>query len=136
MRRVALDVMGELTAYQPYLAGGAWNGTASRASAIDIDLFTDESKALELWLLNRGVAYSSGERSHFIKALQTRVPVLEFEWHEYRVRLSVFTEADARHALKAGAAGLAERGTAAQVGALVQIDENESTLQSFLGSIR
>lgn len=136
MRRVALDVMAELKAYQPYLAGGAWNGTASRASAIDIDLFTDESKALELWLLNRGVAYSTGERSHFIKALQARVPVLEFDLREYRVRVSVFAGADARHALKAGAMGQAERGTAAQVGALVRTEENESPLQGFLAAIR
>ncbi len=136
MRRVALEIMRELTAYKPYLAGSAWNGTASRASAIDVDLFTDESKSLELWLLNRGVAYSTGERAHFIKALQARIPLLEFDLHEYRVRLSVFAETDARHALKPGAMGQAERGATAQVGALVRAAENESTLQGFLRAIR
>ncbi len=136
MRRVALEVMGELTVHQPYLAGGVWSGTASRASAIDIDLFTDESKSLQLWLLNRGVAYSTAERPHFIKALQARIPVLEFDWHDYRVRLSVFAETDARHALKAGVAGQGDRGTAAQVGALVQAAQGEATLNGFLAAIR
>lgn len=136
MRRVAVEIMGGLTAYKPYLAGGVWNGTASRASAIDIDLFTDELKSLELLLLNRDVTYSTGERPHFIKALQARIPVLEFDLHDYRARLSVFAETDARHALKAGAAGQVERGTADQVRALVQSAENETTLQGFLAAIR
>lgn len=136
MRQVALEVMRELTAYQPYLAGAVWNGTATRAAAIDIDLFTDDLKSLELWLLNRGVAYSTSERPHFIKALHARIPVLRFELHDYSVRLAVFAEADARHALKAGAAGHAERGTAEQIDALAQTENNETALQGFLATIR
>lgn len=136
MRRVALEVMRELAAYRPYLAGAAWNGTATRAAAIDIDLFTDEPKALELGLLNRGLVYSTGMRAHFIKALQTRVPLLEFDRDEYRVRLAVFAVTDERHALKPGASGNPERGTADRVLALLQIEENETTTRRFLAAIR
>jgi len=136
MRRVALEVMRELASYRPYLAGAAWNGTATRAAAIDIDLFTDDLKALELGLLNRSLAYSTGMRAHFIKALQTRVPSLEFNRDEYRVRLAVFAATEERHAMKPGTSGHAEHGTAAQVLALAQAEENETTTRRFLAAIR
>ena len=137
LKEVLQDCIDE-PIFKPFrLVGGtALSLQLGHRMSVDIDLFTDESKALELWLLNRGVAYSTGERSHFIKALQARVPVLEFDLREYRVRVSVFAGADARHALKAGAMGQAERGTAAQVGALVRTEENESPLQGFLAAIR
>lgn len=134
MRRVALALMEEFSAFRPCLAGATWNGTATRGGAIDIDLFTDEQKPLELLMINRGSPFTTIDRPHFNKSLHWRVPVFRFTADGYDVRLSVFGRADERQAFKADAYGQAERGTPADVRAL--LDPQDDPVARFLGSIR
>lgn len=57
LRRVALGWMERLASFRPHLAGAAWRGTATRHSAVHIDLYCDDSKAAGIALLNLGVAH-------------------------------------------------------------------------------
>lgn len=57
LRRVALRWMERLAEFRPHLAGAVWRGTATRLSAVHIDLYADDSKSPEIALLNLGIGY-------------------------------------------------------------------------------
>jgi len=61
LRQVALRWMGRLAEYRPHLSGAVWRGTATRLSAVHIDLYCDDPKAAEITLINAGVDYDSGD---------------------------------------------------------------------------
>jgi hypothetical protein len=46
-----------LREFNPYLTGGALDGTAGRYSAAEIELFADSSKDVEIALLSHGISY-------------------------------------------------------------------------------
>ena len=60
LREVALRWMGRLADYRPHLSGAVWRGTATKQSAVHIDLYCDDPKAAEITLINAGVDYDSG----------------------------------------------------------------------------
>jgi hypothetical protein len=55
LREVAMGWMQRLAEFRPHLSGAVWRGTATRESAVHIDLYCDDSKAAEIALLNAGV---------------------------------------------------------------------------------
>jgi hypothetical protein len=55
LREVALGWMQRMAEFRPHLNGAVWRGTATRESAVHIDLYCDDSKAAEIALLNMGV---------------------------------------------------------------------------------
>lgn len=57
LRRLALAWMERLAEFRPYLAGAVWRGTATRRSAVQIELYCDDPKSAEIALLNRQVDY-------------------------------------------------------------------------------
>jgi hypothetical protein len=57
LREVAAQWMSRLAEFRPYLGGAVWRGTATRLSAVHIDLYCDDAKAAEIALLNLGVDY-------------------------------------------------------------------------------
>jgi hypothetical protein len=63
LRHLALHWLQRLTEFRPHLSGAVWRGTATRLSAIHIDLYADDSKAPEIALINLGIAYDTGEHS-------------------------------------------------------------------------
>lgn len=56
-REEALRWLRELVAFEPRLVGGVASGWATAHSDIRIELVADDSKAVELALINRGIAY-------------------------------------------------------------------------------
>ncbi|MBL8328144.1 MAG: hypothetical protein JNJ71_04765 [Rubrivivax sp.] len=56
LREVALQWMQRLAAFHPHLAGAVWRGTATRLSAVLIDLYCDDPKMAPIELLNLGIA--------------------------------------------------------------------------------
>lgn len=55
MRQTALDLLDLLADFHPYLTGSVLDGTAGEHSRIDILLFADSAKEVEIFLLNRGI---------------------------------------------------------------------------------
>ena len=55
MRHSALDLLELLADFKPYLTGSVLDGTAGEHSRIDILLFADSAKEVEIFLLNRGI---------------------------------------------------------------------------------
>jgi hypothetical protein len=136
LRRIALTVMRDLEPYRPLLAGSVWNGTAPRGAAIEIDVFTDEGKLLELSLINRGIAFTTLERPHFSRTVTVRVPVLKFAVEDVEVALAVYNRADLRQAMNAGIGAHAVRGNTAELAALVSADVDQDDMDRFLAAIR
>lgn len=88
MRETALDVMEQLAGFRPYLTGPVLDGTAGRFSAIDIDLYADSAKDVEISLLNSNIQFDSREpRQHGPESPET---LLDLSWNDYPVRLAVF----------------------------------------------
>jgi hypothetical protein len=60
LRETALQWMERLAALRPHLGGAAWRGTATRHSALHIDLYCDDPKVAEIELLNQGLDFDTG----------------------------------------------------------------------------
>ena len=60
LRDLAAAWMDRLAAHRPHLAGAVWRGTATRRSAILLDLYCDDPKGTEIDLINQGIDYDVG----------------------------------------------------------------------------
>lgn len=60
LRKLALQWMQRLAAFEPLLAGGVWRGTANRLSDLHLLLYSDDPKAPEIALLNLGQSPEPG----------------------------------------------------------------------------
>lgn len=70
MRHTALELLELLHDFNPFLTGSVLDGTAGEHSNIDILLFADSAKEVEIFLLNRGVDVSHVEpRSDKVEAV-------------------------------------------------------------------
>jgi hypothetical protein len=61
LRHLALRWMKRLVGLRPHLAGAVWRGTATRRSAVLIDLYADDAKAVEIQLINLGLDYDADD---------------------------------------------------------------------------
>lgn len=61
LREEALTTMRLLAEFHPYLTGSVLNGTAYRLSDINLMLFSDDAKAVLLFLLKEKIAFEDGE---------------------------------------------------------------------------
>ena len=75
MRHTALELLDLLAEFHPYLTGSVLDGTAGEHSKIDILLFADSAKEVEIFLLNRGIdvrhVESRNERVEAVLLIQT-----------------------------------------------------------------
>lgn len=76
-RLAALETLELLAAFRPYLTGSVLEGTAGEHSAIDILLFADSAKEVEIFLLNRDISFEHAEprneRAEAVLILETEV---------------------------------------------------------------
>jgi len=105
LRERALEAMRLLSQFHPYLAGAVLTGTAGRYSDIDLQLFTDDSKEVGLFLLNHNIPYDISNLRHFAGDRVRAVPVLKLEWQGVPVNLAIYTSKDERGTLKATLTG-------------------------------
>ncbi|MEJ5210436.1 MAG: hypothetical protein WHV61_03270 [Burkholderiales bacterium] len=64
LRLQACAVMRLMERFNPHLTGSVLTGTAARHSDINLMLFTDSDKDVELFLLNAGLPYQRGEKRY------------------------------------------------------------------------
>jgi hypothetical protein len=64
LRQTALELLQLLGDFHPYLTGSVLEGTAGEHSNIDILLFADSAKDVEIFLLNHGLRYEHAEPRH------------------------------------------------------------------------
>ena len=105
LRSQALQAMRLLEPFRPYLSGPVLKGTAGRYSDIDLQLFTDDGKAVEIFLLNRTIPYEATQQRRFAGDRERAVSVLKLDWEGVPLNVAVYSANDERGTLKTTPAG-------------------------------
>ena len=63
LRRIALAVMNNFLAFNPYLVGSVLNGNPGPHSDINIHIFSDQQKEFEMTLVNLGIDFASQSKA-------------------------------------------------------------------------
>jgi hypothetical protein len=122
LRSLALEAMRELERFNPYLTGPVLAGTAGPYAAIELQLFPESSKEVELFLIDRNLRYDASDARRYTGDRARAVAMITLDWQGVPLRLSVFDPRDERSALKTTPAGrVAQRAGIAEVRALVDI---------------
>jgi hypothetical protein len=88
LRKSALDTMEFLADFRPYLTGAVLDGTAGRYAEIEIELFADSAKDVEIFLLSHDISYEIASNRHQgPDAPETR---LRFDWADAGILLSIY----------------------------------------------
>lgn len=123
LREIALDAMKALEQFNPYLTGPVLKGIAGPYAPIELQLFPDSVKEVEIFLLDRNLAYETQEGRRYAGDRAHAVSVLSLHWRGAPLKLSIFDPRDERIALKTSQAGrVMDRAGIAEVGALVRND--------------
>lgn len=121
LREIALDAMRTLERFNPYLTGPVLKGIAGPYAEIELQLFPDSVKDVEIFLLDRNIAYTTYEGKRYAGDRAHAMSVLVLAWRGVPLRLSIFDPRDERLALKTSQAGrVADRAGIAEVGALLR----------------
>jgi hypothetical protein len=118
-RRAAAELMTRLAEFSPYLTGAVWKGICADHAPVHLQLFHDNPKDVEIWLLNEGVQFDVHDLPHFRRP-QDGVEALALQWRGEPVLLSLYQPDDLRGALKRSATGAAERGDLAALRRLME----------------
>jgi len=105
LRSQALAAMEELADFRPYLTGPVLAGTAGRYADIDLQVFADSGKDLEIFLLNRNIPYQTSESRRYSGNQERSVSVLSMDWEGTPVRVAVYWPEDERRSVKTSPSG-------------------------------
>jgi hypothetical protein len=121
LREIALDAMRALERFSPYLTGPVLKGIAGPYAEIELQLFPDSVKEVEIFLLDRNIPYATHEGRRYAGDRAHAVSVLVLAWQGVPLRLSIFDQRDERVALKSSQAGrVMDRAGIAEVGELLR----------------
>ena len=96
LREVAVKVMREFEAFRPALVGSVLSGTAGQFSDVNLHLFTDDPKALTLFLLNKRYRFEDGSKRVRCSDGWVEVPQVRLEFEDITVTLTVLDRDDER----------------------------------------
>jgi hypothetical protein len=121
LRRIALQAMDALERFSPYLTGPVLAGLAGPYAEIDLQLFPESTKDVELYLLDLDIPYEATDERRYTGDRARAVAVISLDWQGVPLRLAVFDPRDERSALKTTPAGrVAARAGIAEVRTLVE----------------
>lgn len=88
MRQAAVEVMRLFAPLEPYLTGTVLEGTAGAFSEVELDVYTDSAKEVEIFMLNLDMEYEHEE----VRKSGHNSPeaVLAFDWHGVPFKLAIF----------------------------------------------
>ena len=120
LRRIALDAMQALEQFTPYLTGPVLRGIAGPYAEIELQLFPESTKEVEMYLLDQKIPYATFEARRFSGDRAQPVSVLSLTWGGAPLKLLVFDPRAERLALKTSQAGrVMDRAGISEVGALL-----------------
>lgn len=121
LREQALELMHGLAEFNPHLAGSVLSGIAGPYATIQLQLYTDNVKAVELFLIDRGMSYRSGESRLFLGGEMRAVPVFTIDNDGVEAELTVLETRDLRAPVRATPEGrIIERAKTAIVETLLE----------------
>jgi hypothetical protein len=105
LRFLAVEIMSEFLQFYPRLTGPVLNGSAGKFSDIELHLFAESSKQVELDLLNRGLRYQTAEKCFYAGEMPVEAVEFSFEREAVTVRLAVLALREQRTRLKKSLGG-------------------------------
>ncbi len=105
LRRFALEIMGELEQFNPYLTGSVLSGNAGKYAGIHLHLFIDNAKSVEHYLLDRKFNFRAGATRLYVGDTALDVPMLSFDRAGIDIHLILLTSRELRSQLKSSAEG-------------------------------
>ena len=96
LREVAVKVMREFDQFRPALVGSVLSGTAGMHSDVNLHLFTDDPKALTLFLLNRRYRFEESTRSLSRGGRMEPFPQISLDVEDVTVTMTVLDRDDER----------------------------------------
>ena len=116
LRETALRAMRELARFNPHLTGSVLSGSAGKYADIRLQLFADSPKAVELYLMGRGIPYRSAQSRLYCGSEPLTVPVYTVEDDGIEIELAVLSARELRGPLKTSPEGKSiERAKLAEV---------------------
>jgi hypothetical protein len=105
LRQLALEIMRELAAFDPYLIGPVLRGSAGRYADIQMLLFCDSDKKVEHYLLDRDIRFQTAETRLYAGDMLVIAPVLIVNRKDCDVHLTLLTRRELRLPLRTRRAG-------------------------------
>ena len=105
LRQRAREMMDLLTRFNPHLSGAVLSGSAVKYSDIDLLLFTDSMKDVEMFLLDRQIAYRSSERRVRIGDESRNVPSFNISTEDADFEVTVLATRDLRARIRSSPEG-------------------------------
>lgn len=105
LREQAVRAMRELSAFDPHLTGSVLSGMAGPYAVIHLQLFTDNAKAVELFLIDRKMPYKTGQSRLYAGHEPRVLPVFSIVVGGADIELTVFDSRDLRAPVRATAEG-------------------------------
>ena len=125
LRQLAVEMMGELAQFNPYLTGAVLNGTANEHSDIYLHLFVDSPKDVEIFLFNKNVQFELSS-SPSLKSGGNNDPVetVSFMYKKEGIHLTLYETDDLRGSIRAASGKRAERADLNAVRMLINQEED------------
>ena len=105
LREQAIRAMRELAAFDPHLTGSVLSGIAGPYAVIHLQLFTDNVKAVELFLIDRKMPYKTSQSRLYAGHEPRVLPVFSISVDGTDIELTVFDSRDLRAPVRATAEG-------------------------------
>jgi hypothetical protein len=96
LREKAVRVMRELAQFRPYLTGSVLNGNAGKYADINLQLFTDNDKAVELYFIEHRIPYRAAQTRIFSGEESRIVPVYTVDDEGVDIEITVLTARELR----------------------------------------
>jgi hypothetical protein len=105
LRETAVRAMRELARFNPYLTGSVLNGNAGKYADVNLQLFTDNEKAVELYLIDRRIPYKSAQSRLYSGEEMRTVPVYTLSDRGTDIELTVLSTLDLHGPLRTSPEG-------------------------------
>src|SRR3954463_9516017 len=99
LRRIALDAMRALESFSPYLTGPVLTGAAGPYAEIELQLFPDSAKDVEIFLLDRNIPFTTHEARRYSGDQPRAVSLISLLWRGVPLRLAILDPRDERLSL-------------------------------------
>ena len=105
LRETALRAMRALSRFNPHLTGSVLSGNAGKYADINLQLFTDDAKAVELYLIDRGIPYQAAQSRLQAGGESLTVPVYNVRNGGAEIEIAVLSMRELRGPLRTRAEG-------------------------------
>ena len=105
LRERALTIMRSLERFSPHLTGSVLSGVAGKYSDIEIHLFADSAKEVEMYLLNQGIRYRASQARLHVNRTEKVLPSFTFDCDGTEVQITVLDCEDVRQNLRSSPMG-------------------------------